>query len=81
MAIPVIDFSKLEGKERAETLARIANGCQEWGFFQVCIPFDRFLLCPYWDLFELTLVLKQRNLPDLFAAGEPWDSGGALGTR
>ncbi|CAL9093687.1 unnamed protein product [Musa acuminata var. zebrina] len=35
MAIPVIDFSKLEGKERAETLARIANGCQEWGFFQL----------------------------------------------
>ncbi|CAL9762952.1 unnamed protein product [Musa acuminata subsp. burmannicoides] len=35
MAIPVIDFSKLEGRERAETLARIANGCQEWGFFQL----------------------------------------------
>ncbi|CAL9093689.1 unnamed protein product, partial [Musa acuminata var. zebrina] len=35
IAIPVIDFSKLEGKERAETLARIANGCQEWGFFQL----------------------------------------------
>ncbi|XP_072950361.1 1-aminocyclopropane-1-carboxylate oxidase-like [Typha angustifolia] len=35
MAIPVIDFSNLEGKERAETLAQIANGCQEWGFFQL----------------------------------------------
>ncbi|CAL9184373.1 unnamed protein product [Musa hybrid cultivar] len=35
MAIPVIDFSKLEGKEKAEILARIANGCQEWGFFQL----------------------------------------------
>lgn len=35
MAIPVIDFSKLDGGERAETLAQIANGCEEWGFFQV----------------------------------------------
>jgi len=35
MAIPVIDFSKLDGEERAETLAQIANGCEEWGFFQV----------------------------------------------
>ncbi|KAJ3671668.1 hypothetical protein LUZ60_007747 [Juncus effusus] len=35
MVIPVIDFSKLEGKERAETLAQIANGCEEWGFFQL----------------------------------------------
>ncbi|KAG6499499.1 hypothetical protein ZIOFF_039288 [Zingiber officinale] len=35
MAIPVIDFSKLEGKERAETLAQIGNGCQQWGFFQL----------------------------------------------
>lgn len=35
MAIPVIDFSKLNGEERAKTLAQIANGCEEWGFFQV----------------------------------------------
>ncbi|KAM3683041.1 hypothetical protein ACJW30_12G114700 [Castanea mollissima] len=35
MAIPVIDFSKLNGKKRAETLAQIANGCEEWGFFQL----------------------------------------------
>ncbi|KAG1369944.1 1-aminocyclopropane-1-carboxylate oxidase [Cocos nucifera] len=35
MAIPVIDFSKLDGKERIETLAKIANGCEEWGFFQL----------------------------------------------
>ncbi|CAL9119114.1 unnamed protein product [Musa textilis] len=35
MAIPVIDFSKLEGKERGETLARIANGCEDRGFFQL----------------------------------------------
>ncbi|XP_009404324.2 1-aminocyclopropane-1-carboxylate oxidase [Musa acuminata AAA Group] len=35
MAVPIIDFSKLEGEERAETLAQIANGCEEWGFFQL----------------------------------------------
>nr|XP_023887184.1 1-aminocyclopropane-1-carboxylate oxidase 5 [Quercus suber]POE67698.1 1-aminocyclopropane-1-carboxylate oxidase 5 [Quercus suber] len=35
MAIPVIDFSKLNGEKRAETLAQIANGCEEWGFFQL----------------------------------------------
>ncbi|XWS21678.1 hypothetical protein CRYUN_Cryun30bG0074800 [Craigia yunnanensis] len=35
MAIPVIDFSKLNGEERAKTLAQIANACEEWGFFQL----------------------------------------------
>ena len=35
MVVPVIDFSKLDGPERAETMAQIANGCEEWGFFQV----------------------------------------------
>ncbi|KAK8572318.1 hypothetical protein V6N13_047922 [Hibiscus sabdariffa] len=35
MAIPVIDFSKLNGQERANTLAQIANACEEWGFFQL----------------------------------------------
>ncbi|CAL0319429.1 unnamed protein product [Lupinus luteus] len=35
MAVPVIDFSKLNGEERAQTLAQIANGCEEWGFFQL----------------------------------------------
>ncbi|MBA0751839.1 hypothetical protein Gogos_000736 [Gossypium gossypioides] len=35
MAIPVIDFSKLNGEDRAKTMAQIANACQEWGFFQL----------------------------------------------
>ncbi|KAE8674549.1 1-aminocyclopropane-1-carboxylate oxidase [Hibiscus syriacus] len=35
MAVPVIDFSKLNGDDRAKTLAQIANACQEWGFFQL----------------------------------------------
>ncbi|GJR46467.1 1-aminocyclopropane-1-carboxylate oxidase 5-like protein [Tanacetum coccineum] len=35
MPIPVIDFSKLNGEERAKTMAEIAVGCEEWGFFQL----------------------------------------------
>ncbi|XP_007019201.2 PREDICTED: 1-aminocyclopropane-1-carboxylate oxidase 5 [Theobroma cacao] len=35
MAIPVLDFSQLNGEERAKTLAQIANACEEWGFFQL----------------------------------------------
>ncbi|XP_047977331.1 1-aminocyclopropane-1-carboxylate oxidase 5-like [Salvia hispanica] len=35
MAIPVIDFSKLNGEERAKTLSEIGNCCEEWGFFQL----------------------------------------------
>ncbi|KAK8684124.1 hypothetical protein V6N13_040157 [Hibiscus sabdariffa] len=35
MAVPVIDFSKLNGDDRARTLGQIANACQEWGFFQL----------------------------------------------
>ncbi|GMH21600.1 hypothetical protein Nepgr_023442 [Nepenthes gracilis] len=35
MAIPVIDFSKLDREERAKTMAELHNGCKEWGFFQL----------------------------------------------
>lgn len=42
MAIPVIDFSKLYGEERAKTLAQIANACEVWGFFQVLYFFFPF---------------------------------------
>ncbi|CAI9115484.1 OLC1v1016393C1 [Oldenlandia corymbosa var. corymbosa] len=35
MAIPVINFSKLNGEERAKTMAQIAVCCEEWGFFQL----------------------------------------------
>ncbi|XP_051150992.1 1-aminocyclopropane-1-carboxylate oxidase 5-like [Andrographis paniculata] len=37
MAIPVIDFSKLQGEseERAKTLAEIHACCVHWGFFQL----------------------------------------------
>ncbi|PIN02381.1 Iron/ascorbate family oxidoreductase [Handroanthus impetiginosus] len=33
--ILVIDFSKIEGEEKAKTLAHIAHCCEEWGFFQL----------------------------------------------
>jgi aminocyclopropanecarboxylate oxidase len=35
MSIPVIDFSKLDGDEKAETMAALAAGFEEWGFFQL----------------------------------------------
>ncbi|XP_021718192.1 1-aminocyclopropane-1-carboxylate oxidase 5-like [Chenopodium quinoa] len=35
MGVPVYDFSKLDGEERAVTMAQIHNGCEEWGFFQL----------------------------------------------
>ncbi|KAG0499758.1 hypothetical protein HPP92_004449 [Vanilla planifolia] len=35
MAVPVIDFSKLQGEERAATMARIDHACEQWGFFQL----------------------------------------------
>ncbi|KAL5982748.1 1-aminocyclopropane-1-carboxylate oxidase [Asimina triloba] len=35
MAVPVFDFSKLNGEERAQTMAQIAKACEEWGFFQL----------------------------------------------
>ncbi|TVU02653.1 hypothetical protein EJB05_51843, partial [Eragrostis curvula] len=35
MAIPVIDFSKLDGNERAETMPALAAAFEEWGFFQL----------------------------------------------
>ncbi|NP_001395046.1 1-aminocyclopropane-1-carboxylate oxidase isoform 2 [Zea mays] len=35
MAIPVIDFSKLDGPERAETMAALAAGFEHVGFFQL----------------------------------------------
>ncbi|KAH9618720.1 hypothetical protein KSS87_002654 [Heliosperma pusillum] len=35
MGVPVIDFSKINGEERAATMAKIHNGCEQWGFFQL----------------------------------------------
>ncbi|KAM7519317.1 hypothetical protein LguiB_018279 [Lonicera macranthoides] len=35
MEIPVINFSDLEGKNRAKTMALLHHACEKWGFFQV----------------------------------------------
>ncbi|KAG0499756.1 hypothetical protein HPP92_004447 [Vanilla planifolia] len=35
MAVPIIDFSMLQGGERAATMARIDHACEQWGFFQL----------------------------------------------
>lgn len=31
----MIDFSKLEGEERSETMALLHHACEKWGFFQI----------------------------------------------
>ncbi|KAI3495758.1 hypothetical protein L1887_38104 [Cichorium endivia] len=31
----MIDFSKLEGEERSETMALLHDACEKWGFFQI----------------------------------------------
>ncbi|KAK4432914.1 1-aminocyclopropane-1-carboxylate oxidase 1 [Sesamum alatum] len=35
MEIPVLDFSKLEGEERSETMASLHDACAKWGFFMI----------------------------------------------
>ncbi|XP_020215521.1 1-aminocyclopropane-1-carboxylate oxidase 1 [Cajanus cajan] len=35
MEIPVIDFSKLNGDKRGDTMALLHNACEKWGFFMV----------------------------------------------
>lgn len=35
MAIPVIDFSTLNGDKRGETMALLHEACQKWGCFMV----------------------------------------------
>lgn len=53
--IPVIDFSKLDGEERAHTLAQISKGCEEWGFFQVffCNLFIFIMKVYAWIFFKI----------------------------
>lgn len=59
MAIPVIDFSNLNGEERAKTMTQIANGCEEWGFFQVSTDSYRTnkVCCIIYVNFDEVLVL------------------------
>ena len=49
--IPIIDMSKLlsEGLQREQEIKKIAQACEEWGFFQV--SFDYFLLSCYHEQF------------------------------
>ncbi|KAI8022327.1 1-aminocyclopropane-1-carboxylate oxidase 1 [Camellia lanceoleosa] len=35
MEIPVIDFNKLDGEKRSETMALLHQACANWGFFQI----------------------------------------------
>lgn len=34
---PVINMEKLNGEERAATMAKINDACENWGFFEVHI--------------------------------------------
>ncbi|KAL0315753.1 UNVERIFIED_CONTAM: 1-aminocyclopropane-1-carboxylate oxidase 1 [Sesamum radiatum] len=35
MEIPVLDFTKLEGEGRSETMASLHDACAKWGFFMI----------------------------------------------
>lgn len=35
MEVPVIDFDKLDGEKRGETMALLHQACEKGGFFQV----------------------------------------------
>lgn len=32
---PVINFEKLNGEERKDTMEKIKDACENWGFFEV----------------------------------------------
>ncbi|KAG0503955.1 hypothetical protein HPP92_004027 [Vanilla planifolia] len=62
MAVPIIDFSMLQGGERAATMARIDHACEQWGFFQVYIlPLLKGLIhyCSRKDLKRRELITVQ----------------------
>jgi len=73
MAVPVIDFSKLNGEERTKTMAQIANGCEEWGFFQVLtlVMFQRMVP----NMFKTCLYLSKLMLC-VTTVDQPWHSRG-----
>jgi aminocyclopropanecarboxylate oxidase len=37
MEFPVISMEKLNGEERAATMEKIKDACENWGFFEVCL--------------------------------------------
>uniref|UniRef100_A0A1J3HND8 aminocyclopropanecarboxylate oxidase n=1 Tax=Noccaea caerulescens TaxID=107243 RepID=A0A1J3HND8_NOCCA len=70
MAIPVIDFSKINGEEREKTLSEIATACEEWGFFQLVnhgIPLELLnkvkKLSSYWYKTEREEAFKTSSTP------------------
>uniref|UniRef100_A0A1J3F6Y4 aminocyclopropanecarboxylate oxidase n=1 Tax=Noccaea caerulescens TaxID=107243 RepID=A0A1J3F6Y4_NOCCA len=70
MAIPVIDFSKINGEEREKTLSKIATACEEWGFFQLVnhgIPLELLnkvkKLSSYWYKTEREEAFKTSSTP------------------
>ena len=41
--LPIIDMGGLHGPHRADTIKDLANACQHYGGFMVCIPACAFL--------------------------------------
>lgn len=60
MAIPVIDFSTLNGDKRGETMALLDEACQKWGFFLV--KRIRFALIPPFNQLLVQLALLFNTL-------------------
>jgi hypothetical protein len=41
-SFPVINMEKLNGEERAATMAKINDACENWGFFEVRLQPSHF---------------------------------------
>jgi len=60
---PVINFEKLNGEERKDTMEKIKDACENWGFFEVpqepmlVLP-SSFLHCPPNIVLAIFLVLN-----------------------
>lgn len=75
MVIPVIDFSRLDGDDRAVALMEIAAGFEEWGFFQVSIhigiAFQEIMFINVWMPFFYDANYKRGLVVQLVNTGIP----------
>jgi hypothetical protein len=59
MEFPVISMEKLNGEERAATMEKIKDACENWGFFEVCLNL----------LFLKNAISQPSNIPLLLKTG------------
>lgn len=64
MEVPLIDFEKLDGEKRSETMALLHQACEKGGFFQVTRIEQNFS--------NINGVLMQTLTSFVFADWEPW---------